>query len=102
MISSQIQALLPKIQQCLASQPIEKAWLFGSCSRGEEQNNSDIDILVRYTDSDSMSLMKICKIMFILEDSLNRKVDLVEEGRLIPAAVENVNKDRLLIYERTH
>ncbi|MGN0052299.1 MAG: hypothetical protein ACI37N_14070 [Prevotella sp.] len=28
--------ITPKIQQYLATQPVERAWLFGSFSRGEE------------------------------------------------------------------
>ena len=30
MLSKNVQEIIPKIQQYLASQPIEKAWLFGS------------------------------------------------------------------------
>ena len=43
---------LNTIRQYLATQPIKKAWLFGSYSRGEERADSDIDILVEYNDSD--------------------------------------------------
>ena len=46
MLSKNVQEMIPKIQQYLASQPIEKAWLFGSCSRGEETPKSDVDLLV--------------------------------------------------------
>jgi predicted nucleotidyltransferase len=33
-----------KLKRFFALQPIEKAWLFGSYSRGEETNLSDVDI----------------------------------------------------------
>lgn len=100
MISKAIKALIPSIQSCLELHPIKKAWLFGSCSRGEEREDSDVDILVQYEDSDSMSLMKICRVMCAIEDAIGRKVDLVEDGRLIAGAVESVNHDKILIYER--
>ena len=45
MISKNVENMIPKIQQFFGSQPIKKAWLFGSCSRGEESMDSDIDIL---------------------------------------------------------
>ncbi|MDD6112081.1 MAG: nucleotidyltransferase domain-containing protein [Prevotellaceae bacterium] len=32
----------------ISTQPIKKAWLFGSFSRGEEISNSDVDILVEF------------------------------------------------------
>jgi len=35
-----------------------------------------------------------------LEDLLHCEVDLVEDGTLRPWAVDSVNKDRKLIYER--
>ena len=59
MISKNVQEMIPKIQQYLSSQPITKAWLFGSCSRGEETEKSDVDLLVRYDRSDDFSLMTI-------------------------------------------
>ena len=59
MLSKNVQEMIHKIQLYLASQPIEKAWLFGSCSRGEEPPKSDVDLLVRYQDNDSMSLFDI-------------------------------------------
>lgn len=101
MISASVQRLLPAIRAYLSTQPIEKAWLFGSCSRGEEGPTSDIDILVRYNSGTLVSLFAISKITIGLESVLNRPVDLVEEGHLLPFAQESANHDKLLIYERT-
>ena len=41
------QQIINKLRGFFSLQPIEKAWVFGSCSRGEETKDSDIDILVR-------------------------------------------------------
>lgn len=100
MLSKNVQEMIPKIQQYLASQPIEKAWLFGSCSRGEETPKSDIDLLVRYQDSDSMSLFDISRIMINLKKIIKRPVDLIEEDCLLPFASKSANRDKILIYER--
>ena len=91
---------LDTIRQYFATQPIKKAWLFGSCSRGEDTPDSDIDILVEYNDSSSISLMTISRIMTSLSKKLNRKIDLVEAGCLLPFAEMSVEKDKKLIYER--
>lgn len=91
---------LNTIRQYLATQPIKKAWLFGSCSRGEERADSDIDILVEYSDSDSISLMTISRIITSLSKKLNRKIDIVENGCLLPFAQMSVEDDKQLIYER--
>ena len=91
---------LDTIRQYFTTQPIKKAWLFGSCSRGEDTPDSDIDILVEYNDSNSISLMTISRIMTSLSKKLNRKIDLVEAGCLLPFAEMSVEKDKKLIYER--
>ena len=93
--------MIPKIQRFCVNQPIKKAWLFGSCSRGEETPDSDIDILVEYDRlNERISLMRMVGMMLSLEDLLHRKVDMVESDRLLPFALDSVNQDRLLVYEK--
>ena len=91
---------LPQIRHYLSGQPVRCAWLFGSYSRGEENPDSDVDILVRYDDTNKISLFTISRIMCSLSKILNRKVDLVEEDSLLPFAASNALHDRILIYER--
>ena len=93
------QQMIPKIQAFFANQPIKKAWLFGSYSRGEERPDSDVDILVEYKNSDEISLFAISHMISSLKKILNKRVDLVEEGCLLPFAVDSVYRDRILIYE---
>ena len=100
MISDYTRQMLPKLRASLAKQPVSVAWLFGSCSRGEERADSDVDLLVRYIDSDSMSLMSIGRVRKSLEASIGRRVDLVEDGCLLSFAVESANRDKILVYER--
>ena len=88
------------IAEYFKTQPVLKAWLFGSFARGEETLLSDVDLLVQYDDKVRISLLKHCAIMNDLEELLGRKVDLVEEGELLPFAVESANHDKKLIYER--
>lgn len=102
MISSSTQSLIPRMQAYFKKQPIEKAWLFGSCSRGEEQSGSDIDLLVSFDKSANVTLMTMGGMYMDLKELLQRDVDLVEEGTLLPFAVESANQDKILIYERSH
>lgn len=94
------QNYIRQIAEYFNSQPILRAWLFGSYSRGEETADSDIDILVDYDKTSKLSLLKICAMMTDLEDILGKKVDLVENGKLKDFAVASANNDRILIYER--
>ena len=82
------------------TQPVLKAWLFGSYSRGEQTKESDVDILVQYDRNQRIGLLKIAGMHIDLEKLLGHKVDIVEDGTLRPWAVESVNKDKCLIYER--
>jgi predicted nucleotidyltransferase len=100
MVSKNIQSMIPKIQQYFIGQPIKKAWLFGSSSRGEERDDSDIDILVQYDEDAGISLFTISRIMVQMKKMLGRDVDLVEEDRLLPFAAKSANQDKILIYER--
>jgi predicted nucleotidyltransferase len=77
-----------------------KAWVFGSFSRGEQTPSSDVDIIVVFDEKADVSLIGYIRIQYELETIFGRKVDLVEEGSLLPFAVESANRDRKLIYER--
>ena len=81
------------------SKPVEKAWVFGSYSRGEETGSSDVDILVTLTPDSHMGLQFFGMIVD-LEQLLGRPVDLVVEGNLLPFARESAEKDKVLVYER--
>ena len=88
------------IAEYFKTQPVLKAWIFGSFARGEETPLSDIDIIVLLDHSQPIG-MKFFSMWNDLEQLLDRKVDLVEEGELQPFAIESANHDKKLIYERT-
>lgn len=92
------------IQQTIAeyfkTQPILKAWIFGSFARGDQTPTSDVDLLVVYDDVVGVSLLKHASMIVELEKILQRPVDLVEDGTLLPFAAESANRDKKLIYER--
>ena len=92
-----------KIAEYFKPQPVLKAWLFGSFARGEETENSDVDILVRFDRTTThIGLFTYGRIHRELEEKLGRKVDLVEEGTLRPAIQKAANRDIKMIYERSN
>lgn len=94
------QAITKIIADYFKTQPVKKAWLFGSFARGEETPDSDIDILVQYDNAARISLLTISHMMGELEHHTGRRVDLIEDGCLLPFAEESANRDKRLIYER--
>ena len=100
-MSTTTQIITKMIAEYFKTQPILKAWLFGSFARGEETPESDINLLVVYAD-DRVSLLKHASMVVDLEKILNRQVVIVEDGTLLPFAVESVNQDKKLIFVRAN
>ena len=94
-------AIKKTVAEYFKTQPVVKAWLFGSYARGEETPDSDVDILVTYAD-EGVSLLKHAAMIVDLEEILQKPVDIVEDGTLLPFAVESANRDKQLIYERAN
>lgn len=92
--------IIQVINQYFATQPVTKVWLFGSYSRGEQREDSDIDLLVSFDKEAHVGLIKFSGMKYELEDLLKKNVDLVADGSLKPFAVESANRDKILIYER--
>ena len=93
-------AIIETLRQYFSTQPVLKAWLFGSFSRGEESQDSDVDIIVALDKSKPIGL-KFFGMWSDLEELLGRKVDLVSDGTLLPFAKESAERDKILVYERT-
>lgn len=88
------------IAEYFKTQPVVKAWLFGSYSRGEQRPDSDVDILVSLDQNANVGLFKLSGIHLDLQDLLNMRVDLITDKGLLPSARESVDHDKKLIYER--
>ena len=53
------EAMAQKIAAYFKTQPVLKAWLFGSYSRGEEPPDSDVDIMITLDNIVSVGLFKL-------------------------------------------
>ena len=91
--------MIKTIAEYFKTQPVMKAWLFGSYSRGEQREDSDVDILVVLDHSKPIGL-RFFGMWGDLERLLGRDVDLVTEGSLMRFAAPSANRDKILIYER--
>lgn len=94
------EVMIQKIAEYFKTQPVLKAWLFGSYSRGEERPDSDVDILFVPDMSQKFSLFTLGGMYMDLKDLLNREVDLIPENSLLPFAKHSAERDKKLIYER--
>ncbi len=89
------------IAEYFKTQPVLKAWLFGSFARGEETPDSDVDLIITLDKSSPIGF-RYFGMWGDLERLLGRSVDLVTEGNLMPFAQETADNDKVLIYERAN
>ena len=89
-----------QIAEYFKTQPVLKAWLFGSFARGEQTESSDVDLLI--VPEKSVGLFKLSAMHLDLQDLLHVRVDLVTDKGLLPFARESVDNDKILIYERAN
>lgn len=82
-----------------ANQPVLKAYLFGSYSRGEGTENSDIDVLVELDYSQPIGL-EFIQMQLELQQLLGKKVDLVSARGLSKYIKPIIEKEKKLIYAR--
>ena len=57
MIDAMDANVIQKVREYLSTQPVLKAWVFGSFSRGEQTPSSDVDIIVVFDEKAEVSLI---------------------------------------------
>ncbi len=70
---------------------VEEIGVFGSFARGDNNENSDIDISIVLNRKVRVGLFAFARMKFYLEDLLGHKVDLV-----IKSGIKPLIKDRIL------
>jgi len=90
-----VEELKQKILPILQRYGVKRVGVFGSYVRGDMREDSDIDILVEI-DKD-MSLLDFVGLKLELEESLGRKVDLVEYSTIKPLLRERILQEQVVI-----
>jgi len=88
-----------KITNCFKNKPVKRAFLFGSAARNENDDKSDVDILVELDYSQPIGL-GFLRMKLELEDLLNRKVDLLTSNSISKYIKPFIELEKILIYER--
>ena len=68
--------MIKTIQDYFKTQPVLKAWVFGSYARNEETEDSDVDILVDLDYSQPVGLESV-QMQLDLQSLLKKSIDLV-------------------------
>jgi len=92
-----IETIKAKAIPILKNYGVNRAYLFGSFARDEQNQNSDIDLLVEYASDAERTLFKAVELKYELEDILQRKVDILTENSISPYIRPYVLNDKKVI-----
>jgi len=90
-------AMFKKAASILLSHGAKKVSIIGSYARGEHNPQSDLDIVVEF--SERKSLLDIVGIEQELSEALGIKVDLLTEKSISPYLIDRIKKEMMVIYE---
>jgi uncharacterized protein len=91
-----IQTIIDNSIPVLKKYGVTKAALFGSVVRGETNESSDIDMLVKTPDH--ISLFKFIDIKLALEETLGKSVDLVDYDAIKPRLKPYILHDERIFF----
>ena len=77
---------------------IKRVGVFGSLARGEAKESSDIDLVFDF--DKEFGLFALSGLKIALEESLGKKVDIVEFSSLDPNIGANIMNEVVMLYEQ--
>jgi hypothetical protein len=95
MINMELEGLKNKIIPILLRNDVKKAAVFGSFVRGEQKENSDIDLLIEF--KGKKSLLDLAGLKIELEEALKRKVDVLTYNSLHPLLKDRILQEQKVI-----
>ena len=90
----------PGLKKIFAENDVAFIGVFGSVAKGEDSSKSDIDLLIKF--SESKGLLALVRLERKLSELFVRKGDLVKEATLSPYLRENILHDVKVLYEQKY
>ena len=94
-----IEEIKKKILPVVRKYEVQKASLFGSFVRGEQREDSDIDILVEFKDRENKTLLDLVGLELELQEVLNCGVDVLTYRSIHPLLRDYILKEQEVFYE---
>ena len=85
-----------KLQEICRRNDVAMVGVFGSMARGEATEESDIDLLVRF--SKRKSLLELVRLEREVTTALGRKVDLLTESAISPYLQDRGRRELRVLY----
>jgi predicted nucleotidyltransferase len=98
MNSREVIQTLQTEQATLQAMGVASLALFGSIARGEETEESDIDLVACFDEATRLSILKIIGVENYLTDLFHRPVQITSEPVRKPRLARNIARDRRDIF----
>src|ERR1700722_3286259 len=85
-----------RVLPILKKHAVKRAAIFGSFARGDAKARSDVDLLIEYKTKDK-SLFDLVDLKFELEETLNRKVDLITYSSIYSGIRKQILAEQVVI-----
>ena len=90
--------MIEAIREYFKTQPVLKAWLFGSYARGEETPDSEVDVWVDLDYSKPVGL-EFIQMQLDLQALVKKAIDLVSSRGMSKYIKPYVDSEKFLLYE---
>ena len=97
-LKSEIRAELAAMEEMLRREGVTTLSLFGSVVRGEAQADSDIDVLIEVDPEADFGLLDLIGVQHLVEDRLNRKVDVLKRGGIRPEFEQRILREAEVVF----
>ena len=94
-MAKNLEAMKQKIANLLKKKDIARAGIFGSYARGEQNKNSDIDIVIEF--KGKKSLLDLIALELALKKALKRKVDISTYKSISPHLKKQILAEEIKI-----
>jgi hypothetical protein len=91
-IRSKLERLKPVLQR---KYRVKSIGIFGSFARGEQNKNSDVDILVEFSKPNTIDFFDFVDLEDFLSEKLGIKVDLVTKKALKPLIKDQILRETI-------
>lgn len=91
------EAIHTTVREYFEGKPVSKISIFGSYAAGEDNQNSDLDILLQM--DHPVGLMELSRYKNDLEEKIKMKIDIGTEAGLSKYVADKVRENSEVIYE---
>ena len=95
---SHVQHGLHLMKADLEARGILHVWIYGSVARGDQREDSDIDLVIEISPESDMTLTGFARLRLDLRDALGRTVDLAQWHLLADKALDTARRDAVQVF----